>query len=967
MGDYMFRQPFTQRKQRLLGLALLFIVLLSLSSGMLPAQAATSPSACAVTPNLLGGQGFSVSGQGFSVSGQGFSVSGQGFSVSGQGFSVSGQGFSVSGQAVNLDPLTVAHEIIDNPITPGQWQTDRLDYFLNKLGFNTYATAIIIVDEFTGGTEPHGVIVKKVVDDSIAALKVRVPDLKIDSFAVDISDANTQYNADAIANKISSKVTELKSSYRNFVLNMSFGLISCTDPGPVVGGTPLPAFNFNQATQVIAANNQSAPTLALTPVLECVAKVSYGDDDHWGKSRVSDHRTGDYYSSYIAYFGYKNENDQLVKIPVGDSNKFSPIPQNSGQPTQFEPSRQKFVFGVKFNGSTITWSVKGPDGQTRTVSASKYSTPCATPPPAPTQTITPAVECVANLGSGNYEAHFSYNNPNAVGSNIPVGTKNSFTPTPADRGQLTTFAPGSHRDVFKVSFTGGTLSWKLGSLTVTADPNTTKACPEQQGFGMSQYFTQNLGVPADKVAAYWNQIASPVSTDEFQSLRVLLDTYLSDSADPSKNYTVVTVASSGNLKPWLENITLAPGSWKETIAVGATLDNKADLWSFSQNANVVAPGAGYPTGSNSFAAGTSFAAPAFSVLVGMCSTVPGALKFDGKNPPLVLDTAGNKVFSNSFIATSDFTPFVCKPNSNPTISALSDRSDKEGATVSFQASASDPDSNPLTFSATGLPSGVNISSSGLISGTLAAGSAGTYNVTVTVKDNAAAQGSASTSFKWTVTADVVTVKIDIRPYSWSNRINLKSPGFVATAIFGSSTFDATSIDPKTVTLAGAPAVKLFGKFYTLTFDLNRDGKLDRILWFQPKNMQLTPTSTEAVLLGKTVFGIAFRGVDKVKIVPWYAPHLSSPANGGIVNDKQVKLSWTDDQDSEVGDNICYVVQVSKSAGFSTVLQGAIVVDQQSMTTNSLSNGTYFWRAAFSDCSSTTLSSWSDVGSFKVQR
>ncbi len=963
----MFRQPFTQRKQRFLGLAFLFIVLLSLSGGVIQAQQATSPSACAVTPNLLGGQGFSVSGQGFSVSGQGFSVSGQGFSVSGQGFSVSGQGFSVSGQAVNLDPLTVAHEIIDNPITPGQWVNDRLDYFLNKLGFNTYSTAILIVDEFTGGTEPHGVIVKKVVDDSIAALKTRVPDLKIDSFAVDISDANTQYNADAIANKISSKVTELKSSYRNFVLNMSFGLISCTNPGPVVGGTQLPAFNFNHATQVIAANNQSAPTLALTPVLECVVKVYSDDDDHYGgKSRVSSGRTGSSYS-YIAYFGYKNDNDQLVTIPVGDKNKFSPIYQNSGQPTQFEPARQKFVFGVKFNGSTITWSVKGPDGQTRTVSASKYSTPCATPPPAPTQAITPAVECVANLGSGNYEAHFSYTNPNAVGSNIPVGTKNSFTPTPADRGQLTTFAPGSHPDVFKVAFTGGTLSWKLGSLTVTADPNTTKACPEQQGFGMSQYLTQNLGVPADKVAGYWNQIASPVATDELQSLRVLLDTYLRDSADPSKNYTVVTVASSGNLKPWLENITLAPGSWKETIAVGATLDNKPNLWSFSQNANVVAPGAGYPTGSNSFAAGTSFAAPAFSVLVGMCSTVPSAMQFDGKNPPLVLDDAGNKVFSNSFIATADLTPFVCKPNNSPTISALSDRSDKEGTAVSFQVSASDPDSNPLTFSAIGLPAGVTISSSGLISGTLAAGSAGIYNVTVTAKDNGTPQGSASTSFKWTVISDVVTVKIDIRPYSSGNRINLSSPGFVATAIFGSPTFDATAIDPKTVTLAGAPAVKLFGKFYTLTFDLNRDGKLDRILWFQPKNMQLTPTSTEAVLLGKTVFGVAFRGVDNVKIVPSSAPHLSSPANGATVNTRQVKLTWTDDQDWEVGDNVCYVVQVSKSAGFSSVLQGAIVVDQQSMMTNSLSNGTYYWRAAFSDCSSATLSSWSDVGSFKVQR
>ncbi len=127
-----FLRLLSLRKFSLIFIVCLSVVALSLSSGVIQA-AATSPSACAVTPNLLGGQGFSVSGQGFSVSGQGFSVSGQGFSVSGQGFSVSGQG---------LDPLVVAAEIRDNPVTPGKWVSDRLDFFVKRLGFNTDATAI---------------------------------------------------------------------------------------------------------------------------------------------------------------------------------------------------------------------------------------------------------------------------------------------------------------------------------------------------------------------------------------------------------------------------------------------------------------------------------------------------------------------------------------------------------------------------------------------------------------------------------------------------------------------------------------------------------------------------------------------------------------------------------------------------------------------------------------------------------
>ncbi len=953
-----------RRKYSLILLVALFVAAMSLSSGVIQAQGTTSPAACAVTPNLLGGQGFSVSGQGFSVSGQGFSVSGQGFSVSGQGFSVSGQGFSVSGQQVNLDPLVVAAEIRDNPVPKGKWVSDRLDFFMNHLGFNTNQTAIIIVDEFTGSDHPHGLIVQQVVDDSLNALP---SDIKIKSFQVDINAISPKYNADAIANAISAKVAELQAqSYHHFVLNMSFGLISCTDPGPMINGTQLPAFDFNQATQVVAANNLPSPVLGVTPILECVVRVSSDDDHHGGKSRVSSHGHDDD-KGYIAYFGYQNDNDDLVKIPIGYSNKFSSS-TNLSQPDQFEPGRQQFAFAVKFSGSNLVWSVKGPDGQTRTATASKYSTPCATPPATPTQPATPVVECVANVSSGVYEAHFGYSNPNAVGSNIPLGYKNKFTPTSADGKQVTTFVPGVHKNVFKVSFDGSNLKWTLGGITVTANSNSV-ACPIQEGFGMNQYLTQNLGVPNEMVSAYWDHLADAAATDEFQSLRLLLGKYLSDSADPSKNFTAVTVASSGNLRPWLGDAPLAPASWKQTIAVGATLDDSNAIWTFSQDANVLAPGVGYPLPDGSFAAGTSFSAPAFSVLVGMCSTVPEALHFDGKNPPLTLDAAGNKVFNNSLIGLTNLTPFSCTPNSNPTINPIGDQNNKEGETVSLQVVATDPENNTLTYDATGLPSGLTIShTTGLISGKVAANSAGTYAVTVTVSDNGKPQGNAvPVKFNWLVTSAQVGVKIDIRPHSSTNRINLSSPGLVAVAIFGSSTFDATLVDPATVTLAGAPAVKIFGKFYTLTFDLNRDRKIDRILWFEADKLQLTTASTEAELLGKTVFGAAFRGVDKVQIVTPSAPHLVSPASNTIVKNWLVKLEWSDDQGWEDGDNVCYVVQISKSSSFNSVLQGAIVVDRQSVTTIPLSNGTYYWRVAYSDCSVNTVSPWSDVWSFKVQR
>ena len=73
-----------------------------------------------------------------------------------------------------------------------------------------------------------------------------------------------------------------------------------------------------------------------------------------------------------------------------------------------------------------------------------------------------------------------------------------------------------------------------------------------------------------------------------------------------------------------------------------------------------------------------------------------------------------------------------------------------GAAANLQIQASDSASGQtLTYSATGLPTGLSINSaSGLISGTTSA--TGTFAVTVTVKDTTGASGSAS--FTWTVTS-----------------------------------------------------------------------------------------------------------------------------------------------------------------------------------------------------------------------
>jgi hypothetical protein len=87
------------------------------------------------------------------------------------------------------------------------------------------------------------------------------------------------------------------------------------------------------------------------PVLECVRNNGDG--------------------TYTAFFGYKNDNNVSVYIPVGNKNKFTPTPQDRGQTRVFESGRHYKVFTVNFNGSNLVWTLNG-----RTSTASSNSAPC---------------------------------------------------------------------------------------------------------------------------------------------------------------------------------------------------------------------------------------------------------------------------------------------------------------------------------------------------------------------------------------------------------------------------------------------------------------------------------------------------------------------------------------------------------------------------------------------------------------
>ena len=79
--------------------------------------------------------------------------------------------------------------------------------------------------------------------------------------------------------------------------------------------------------------------LAVTPIIEC----------------VSNNRNG----SFIAVFGYFNPNPTAVTIPIGNSNGFTPSPQDRLQPITFLPGRQKAIFALKSSGASLIWTLNG--------------------------------------------------------------------------------------------------------------------------------------------------------------------------------------------------------------------------------------------------------------------------------------------------------------------------------------------------------------------------------------------------------------------------------------------------------------------------------------------------------------------------------------------------------------------------------------------------------------------------------
>ena len=89
-------------------------------------------------------------------------------------------------------------------------------------------------------------------------------------------------------------------------------------------------------------------------------------------------------------------------------------------------------------------------------------------------------ECAEKLPDNNYRVHFSYFVDGTGSFSFPLGNENKFTPTPFERGQPTTFAPGIASMNFNIVTSEPELTWHIGKHNIVVKPRELRACREDE-------------------------------------------------------------------------------------------------------------------------------------------------------------------------------------------------------------------------------------------------------------------------------------------------------------------------------------------------------------------------------------------------------------------------------------------------------------------------------------------------------
>lgn len=170
------------------------------------------------------------------------------------------------------------------------------------------------------------------------------------------------------------------------------------------------------------------------------------------------------------YLGYNNLNASPVSIPAGSNTALAKNlflidnELSSQQISEFKAGKHKGVFSIQASEkSRLIWVVQYNGQNVEFVTSDSAVPEC--------QPVFPIAECASLNGPNDYTASLGYENRNDFIIRIPIGSYNSISPVPANRGQPEIFQPGRFVNVLNAQF-AGMLEWNLGSNKATATSDT---------------------------------------------------------------------------------------------------------------------------------------------------------------------------------------------------------------------------------------------------------------------------------------------------------------------------------------------------------------------------------------------------------------------------------------------------------------------------------------------------------------